>query len=231
MNIGIKMLKILKNTTVLLLEDDPEFSEYMADLLYNFVKMVHCASTIDQASAVYNSEHIDFIVSDIKLKNENGLNFIRNVRLVDTKTPVIVLSGHKDEELLFTAMTLKLTVYLLKPINYAGLIQGLHECAIVLGLNQTHKLKPGWIYDPNKESLETQEQNYALNKKEALFIQLLCENTNRIITKEMIHLFVWEDSTEMSDSAVKNFIMRIRKRFGKDFIYTIPDIGYRLNTN
>ena len=32
----------------------------------------------------------------------------------------------------------------------------------------------------------------------------------------------------MSESALNNFILRIRKRFGKDFLHTIPNIGYKM---
>ena len=39
--------------------------------------------------------------------------------------------------------------------------------------------------------------------------------------------FVYEDES-MSDSALNNFVLRIRKRFGKNFLHTIPDIGYKM---
>ena len=57
-------------------------------------------------------------------------------------------------------------------------------------------------------------------------MDLLCINKDRLITKDMLQASVWQED-EMSDSAVTNFMLRIRRRFGKDFIYTIPDLGYR----
>ena len=43
----------------------------------------------------------------------------------------------------------------------------------------------------------------------------------------MFLAYVYEYET-MSDSALNNFIMRIRRRFGKTFLHTIPDVGYKL---
>ena len=91
------------------------------------------------------------------------------------------------------------------------------------------ELKEGWYYDIENKCLEKEGILYTLNKKEALFIELLSQNRDRLITKEMINAAVWLDD-EMSDSAITNFILRIRRRFGKNFIFTIPDVGYRLKT-
>ncbi|MDD2698080.1 MAG: helix-turn-helix domain-containing protein [Arcobacteraceae bacterium] len=68
---------------------------------------------------------------------------------------------------------------------------------------------------------------FELNKKEILFFEMLCNNKTKIITKDMIANIVYENEI-MSDSAVNNFILRIRKRFGKTFLHTIPDIGYKM---
>jgi DNA-binding winged helix-turn-helix (wHTH) protein len=76
--------------------------------------------------------------------------------------------------------------------------------------------------------LKKDEEEYALNKKEAQFMKLIAYNSERLITKEMLHESVWEFE-DMSDSAVTNFMLRIRRRFGKNFIYTIPDLGFRFN--
>ena len=56
---------------------------------------------------------------------------------------------------------------------------------------------------------------------------MLCENKKRVITKDMFLQFVYEDEN-MSDSALNNFVLRLRKRFGKNFLHTIPDIGYKM---
>lgn len=223
------MLENLKHKTVLLLEDNREFAENMTFLLETFVKKVHHAYNFAQADEIIVTHTIDIFISDIQLKLENGFDFIRQFRAKDTLTPILIISGHKDEEFLFQAIPLNLTAYLLKPIKYHELIEALSLCSekLLLDSNPLRELKEGWLYDQKLQVVLKGDEVYQLNKKEALFMELVAKNPKQLITKEMLNAYVWKFE-DMSDSAVTNFIMRIRKRFGKSFIYTIPDLGYRL---
>ncbi len=222
------MITQLKTKTLLFLEDNDEFAINTTALLSIFVREVIRVSMISEAKTVLREKSVDLIVTDIKLKSENGIDFIRHLRAEDTAMPVIIISGHKDEEFLFRSIPLGLTAYLLKPIKYDELIDALSRCAEKLVVSQTgvRELKEGWSYESDTKTLLNEGKHFNLNKKEALFIELLSLNRNRLITKEMIQESVWMED-EMSDSAITNFIMRIRRRFGKNFIYTIPDLGYR----
>ncbi|MDD2781768.1 response regulator [Sulfuricurvum sp.] len=225
------MLERLKDKTILFLEDNVEFAANTIALLQVFVRSVYHAKNISEAHQILHSDAIDIIICDVKLKNENGLNFIRDFREKNSATPILIISGHKDEEFLFRAIPLRLTAYLLKPIKYETLIDALISCLEVIDSYQIKKieLKEGWYYDTENKCLHKEGEGYNLNKKEALFMELLAQNRDRLITKEMINAAVWQFEV-MSDSAITNFILRIRRRFGKNFIYTLPDIGYRLKT-
>lgn len=225
-----ELLEQLKDKSILFLEDNIEFAHNTLVLFDVFVKKVYHAKTIFEAEAFLANEKIDIIISDIKLKQENGLDFITAFRQKDTVTPILILSGHKDQDFLFRAIPLKLTGYLLKPIKYDELIHALRLCseAIEIQYSENITLKEGWVYNTKIKILEKDGKKFSLNKKEALFMELITHNRDRLITKEMIHEKVWEYQ-EMSDSAITNFILRIRRRFGKSFIYTIPDLGYRFS--
>ena len=222
------MLGYLKEMTILFLEDNKTFAVNTSSLLKIFVNKVIHVETIKEAKKTLQSEPIDIIISDIKLKNENGIDFIREFRQSNAQCPIIIISGHKDEEFLFRSIPLGLTAYLLKPIKYEDLIDAMTRCAEKLSADRyaQKELKDGWIFDSETKTLLKEKISYPLNKKEALFMELLASNKDRMITKNMFQMSVWQED-EMSDSAVTNFIMRIRRRFGKDFIYTIPDLGYR----
>lgn len=221
-------LERLKDKSILFLEDNLEFANNTIILFDVFVKKVYHAATIEEAQILLQNYPIDIIISDIKLKKENGLDFVQNFRTNNVHTPIVILSGHKDEDFLFQAIPLKLTAYLLKPIKYDELINALRLCSETIFINQNPQiiLKENWLFNIETKTLEKEGKSFVLNKKEALFIELVAHNRDRIITKQMIQTTVWEFD-EMSDSAVTNFILRIRRRFGKTFIYTIPDLGYR----
>ena len=207
-----------------------EFSGiYVRKLSNMFVKKTFIAKDINSANKILKEEEIDIVVSDIHLKNENGLDFIHKIRETNQKIPIVVLSGHKDENLLFRAMTLNLSGYLTKPVNFKSLVDVFEECSKKLSSQNIVKiqLKDDFVYNRNLKNISKNNEIYELNRKEILFFELLCENKTKVITKDMIANIIYENEL-MSDSALNNFIMRIRKRFGKNFLHTIPDIGYKM---
>jgi len=224
------MTQQLKEKTILFLDDCIDFALNSIVLFEIFAKQVYHAKTIKEAQALLSEFKIDIIISDIKLKQENGLDFIEMVRQHDKQVPIIILSAHKDETFLLRSIPLNLTAFLLKPIKYDEIIEAFRKCSEKINFhNQSFiELKGDWIFDTKMKILSNAETSHLLHKKEALFIELLALNRDRIITKEMVQQYVWERD-EMTDSALTNFILRIRRRFGKNFIYTIPALGYRFN--
>lgn len=219
----------LNDKTLLLLEDNQEFIDNAVSLFKMFVAQVWVAQNIKEAFEIMRKEKIDIIISDIHLKNENGLDFIKQVRKTNDAIPILILSGHKNEELLFKAMTLNLSGYLLKPINFKMLVESFNECLTKLESNNQPIviLKDAYCYDKALKKVTKDKDVFELNKKEILFFEMLCENKTRVLTRDMFLAHVYEYES-MSESALNNFIMRVRRRFGKTFLHTIPDVGYKL---
>ncbi len=223
------LLRILKSKSLLLLEDNEEFICNAKALFDMFFEKTYIAKTLSEAREIAEKNNPDVIFSDIHLKNENGLDFVREFRDKNTTTPIAILSGHKDEEFLFRAMTLGLSGYLLKPINFKELVEALENCSKnIAKVNiSIFALKDNYIYDRKLKTLSRNNEIFELNKKEILFFDMLVDNTDKVLTREMFEAFVW-NYTDMTDSALNNFVMRIRRRFGKQFLHTIPDVGYKM---
>ncbi|MDD3344552.1 MAG: response regulator [Sulfurospirillaceae bacterium] len=215
---------------MLFLEDDEELSRMMIPIFKVFVTDVLYAKTINEARMILGTQSIDLIFTDIHLKNENGLNFVKEVRTADERMPIVVLSSYKDEALLMQAIPLGLIDYLIKPVNYLQLTEAFDKCfaKIECIAHKKIELGNGFTYDAIEQTLVRDTEVFVLKKKEILFVELLSKNRNRLITKEMIEASVWE-SEEMSDAALYNFILRIRNRFGKEFIHAISNLGYRVS--
>jgi len=217
----------LKNTKVLFLEDNVTFAEHTIYFLELYVKkVIHCTNMND-AIKIFNNEGIDIIISDLKVEDGIALDFIEKIRQKDTNIPIVVISAHKDEEFLLKAIPLGLTAYEIKPIDFSSFKGILEKCILKLDRNDLQLVKDNIFYDMNKKVIFKDNQEIVLSKKEALFVELLINNKNGITTKDQISQFVWQDNV-MTESALKNFLLRIRKKVGKDFFYTIQSLGYRL---
>ena len=217
----------LKHLKVLFLEDNPVFAEHTTYFLDLYVKEVKHCTNMKKAIALFTTEKFDIIISDLKVEDGIALSFIQQVRAIDKDIPIVVLSAHKDEEFLLKAIPLRLTSYEIKPINFKDFKEVLYLCASSLNLKSRVLIKEDIFYDYEKKLIVKNDEEVLLSKKESLFVELLIKNKESITTKEDIDIAIWEDDY-MSEAALKNFLLRIRKKAGKDLFYTIQNIGYRI---
>ncbi len=81
----------------------------------------------------------------------------------------------------------------------------------------------------NKELLTIDKEKIPLTPKELKLLNLFIKNKNKIVTYEEIKNQIWENSYEVTESAFKNLINKLRNKISKDSIVNISKIGYRLN--
>jgi DNA-binding response OmpR family regulator len=222
------MHSCLKDKIVLVIDDDEEYLKSVNRLFENFVSHIYHAFDTISATHILDTFPIDFIVCDVVLGEENGLKFIRNLREHNENIPIIVISGQIDIEYLLQSIPLNLVAYLQKPIEYSSFILALQNCSKKLcSLSpQLIYVKNDYYYDATLKVIKKDNKVYKLHHKEILFIEMLINNRNSVMSKDMFYVHVWQFQ-EMSDSALKNFILRIRRRFGKEFIEAVNNVGYR----
>ena len=121
-------LNILNNFTVLYLEDDKSLLIHTKDILDDFVAKVYAVNTSREALEVLEKEKIDVIISDILLENENGIDFLREIKEEkNLSIPTILTTAHTDTKYLLDAIKLKVENYIVKPINIKELLNTLHD--------------------------------------------------------------------------------------------------------
>lgn len=218
----------LKDINVLFVEDNEEFARNTIAFLELYFHKVFHADNIQDALQKYEKEKIGFVLCDIKLREENGLNFIEKVRLKDAKTPIAILSAHKDEDFLLKAIPLNIMSYEIKPLNYEEYIVMFEKLLKRLFSSERIKFSENIEYDSAHKELRKNSEKIKLSKKEILFIELMLQHKEKIVTKEMIQNFVWKNDM-MSDSALKNMVFRLRKKISKEWLITLSDIGYKFN--
>ncbi|MCD6258590.1 MAG: response regulator transcription factor [Helicobacteraceae bacterium] len=219
----------LKTLSILFIEDNEAFAKNTIDFLQLYFGRVLHTKTLKDALNLFETEDPDLILSDIKVEDGNGLEFIQQVRRRNKEIPIIVMSAHKEEEFLFKAIPLGILSYEVKPINYENFLSLLKKISQHFKELSSVQISPNLLYDHKNKKLLLETQTIALTKKEMLFIELLLKYPQQIVSNDMIQNDVWEQ-TIMSDSAIKNLIFRLRKKVNQDFIQTIHSVGYKLIT-
>lgn len=83
---------------VLIVDDDKEVCETFKAELTQFGLEVHIAFNGAQAFDIFYEQGIDLIVSDYKMPNLDGIEFLEEIVDRKLEVPIILMTGHAEEE-------------------------------------------------------------------------------------------------------------------------------------
>jgi two-component system nitrogen regulation response regulator GlnG len=83
--------------------------------------VVHSASNAAEALATFKKHQFDAVVTDIRLASTSGLELLRELRFLDKRVPVIMMTGHGTANTAIEAMRQGAFEYLLKPLDVDAL--------------------------------------------------------------------------------------------------------------
>jgi len=75
------------------------------------------ASGADAALASFRAERSDLVITDLKMPGKDGIEFLRELREIDSEVPVVVLTAHGTVATAVEAMKLGAVDYLQKPFD------------------------------------------------------------------------------------------------------------------
>lgn len=123
---------ILKEISLLYVEDDTNIRKIYSEKLSLFVKKLYVASSGQEAYEIYTKKHPDIILTDIKMAGISGLDLAQKIRNDHDEVPIIVTSAYNTVEYLYDALHLDISGYLVKPIDNKKLFQMLSNQAKVV---------------------------------------------------------------------------------------------------
>jgi len=161
------------------------------------------------------------------MPKENGIEFIKKIRMEDHKTRVIIASAHTDLDYMLDVVQLHLIKYIIKPITEEKLMEALSSFVKSYAKSQIFLIDENNIFDYSKSIIKNNDEEFQLTKKENHFLKLLVTK-NRIISYEEIENQIWDDDFVMTQNALRLFIKNLRKKLPQKVIKNIQGIGYIL---
>ena len=228
----MKMLSILKNYSILYVEDEIEIRNNFVEYLESYFSMVYVASDGLEAILLYEQHHPDVLLLDINLPHVDGLSVAKEIRKVDKSVKIIMLTAFTDTDKLLRATELKLTKYLVKPINLKRFKETLQ-----LLVNELILTAPDLIFfgkdctwNEREQTLCVSGKAVQLTDKESELLKLFLSKKEKMVTFIDIMLTLWSDAyeREISIGSVKNQVYLLRKKLPEGCIVGIYGKGYRL---
>ena len=155
MKMNNKDLNILHNFNILYLEDDESLLKHTTDVLEDFVNNIYAVKTSKEALDILLNKKVDIIVSDILLKDENGIDFLKHIKNKNINIPTILTTAHTDTNYLLEAIKLKVENYIIKPINIKELLNTLYD--VLLPIVQEKEIRK------NNSVIKTDRKSTRLN--------------------------------------------------------------------
>ncbi|MGH7855979.1 MAG: sigma-54-dependent transcriptional regulator, partial [Candidatus Binatia bacterium] len=102
---------------MLVVDDDARMRRVLQILATKMGLECAAAPGAEEALAVFRAERSDLVVTDLKMPGKSGIEFLRELREIDSEVPVIVLTAHGTVETAVEAMKLGAVDYLQKPFD------------------------------------------------------------------------------------------------------------------
>ncbi len=117
---------------LLVVEDDESYRSLLARSLQRRGFAVRTASSADEALAACAEQAPAYVVLDLNLHGESGLNLIRPLLAYAPAARIVVLTGYASIQTTVAAMRLGACHYLPKPANTGDLVRALLDDNIAL---------------------------------------------------------------------------------------------------
>lgn len=219
------------NVNLLYIEDCDDIRSLLTSSMREVGYNVLESSTTHLALELIKKNRVDLVITDLRLHNESGMDFIRYLREQDLETPIIITSAYSEKELLLDAIDLDVSSYLIKPFKTTDLFQNIVKALKKKcnhAINGLEELHDGYCYNPLDKTIVSPEGNaIQLSRKEYLLIELLLKNKNTVVPYDTIEKYVWNNGP-MSIEALRTMVRTIRKKTYPTIISNINGHGYRL---
>ena len=222
----------MKKLKVLVIQSDKENLKLIIDTLEG---QYDIKVALDGTSGVlYHKEfNPDIIITDINIPKVNGIEMISKIRKIDKNVKIIVLTQFQDIDCLLQAIELRLTKYLIKPIENTELIDAINlakrelsEYSVVL--KKTIYINDKYIWDIENNILKYNANEVYLTPKEKKILECMFKNPSLVKTYDDIINYVWDQYEVGDKSSLKTMIMGLRRKLPENIITNIYGIGYKI---
>lgn len=216
---------------IMIVEDDEVIKDELSELLKNSSYLVESVKNFEKAKEEIFKCNPDLILLDINIPYLNGELLLKEIRK-ESSVPVIMVtskSGEIDEAL---SITYGADDYITKPYNPTILLLRIQNIFKRINQNNNALKYKDIIVDLNKSELKKDDKVLVLTKNEMIIFSYLLNNKEKIVSRDELMTYLWNNEEYINDNALTVNISRLRSKlssFGyENIIETRKEQGYIL---
>ncbi len=223
---------------ILIIEDEPELREILIRSLEKERYIVEAASCLEDALEKVREYNYDCILLDIMLPDGNGLSLLREVKKLNRKENVIILSAKDSIDDKVEGLELGADDYLPKPFHLAELNARIKSVIRRNQQNGQMLVEYGNIsINPDIYEVRIDNKLLDLNRKEYDILMYLMNRPDRLINKNTLAESVWGDHIDQVDNfdfiyaQIKNLRKKLKDANATPQIKAVYGFGYKFTTD
>ena len=217
---------------ILIVEDDETIAGGLKTHLEKWNYQTECMTDFKDVMGKFLEFEPQLVLLDIVLPFFNGFHWCQEIRKI-SKVPIIFLSSVNDNMNIVMAMNMGGDEFIEKPFDL-----NVVTAKVQAVLRRTYEFRGtadimewnGAILNLADATVLYQDQKQELTKNEFKNLQMLLENTGKIVSRESIMTRLWDSNEFIDDNTLTVNVARLRKKMeqiglgGK--IITKKGIGY-----
>jgi DNA-binding response OmpR family regulator len=218
---------------VLIVEDNHRLNSSLRMSLTEDGYAVDSAFTGTEGQELAEVTTYDAIILDIMLPGKDGLSVCRDLRKQRNNTPIIMLTARDTVEDRVLGLDSGADDYLVKPFALSELRARLRALLRREASDKSGILKIGDLtLNPATHRVERAGEEVELTTKEFSLLEYFMRNPNRVITREMAEMHIWNYDFEGTSNVVDVYIRRLRRKIDDPhptkLFDTVRGAGYRI---
>ena len=226
------------NFHILIIDDDQKIRLLLKQFLENNGFIVTDAENTDEAKKIMKSLNFDLLVIDIMMPGQNGLDFLKEIRLTNS-IPTLMLTAMSNPEDRLDGLEYGADDYMTKPFEPRELLLRIQNVLKRFTTNlKSSESQGNTRFGPfsfNHKSLNLYKNNISvhLTTSEQKLLNCFCKSPNKAFSREDINSSL---GGNMETRSIDVAIARIRRKIEIDqrypvYLQTVRGIGWMLQTH
>ena len=215
--------------TLLIVEDEIKLREELKLFLENNGYKVITINDFDNTLSEIKKNNCDLILMDINLPNINGEYLVKELRK-DSNVPIIMVTSKNTEMDELISINYGADDFIVKPYNPQILLARIERILKRINNNDNRIVYNDLILDVSKSSIIKNDDVTQLSKNEFRIFYYLLSNRGKIISRDDLINYLWDNNEFVDDNTLTVNINRLRNKLAtlgyNELIITRRGQGY-----